>query len=326
MKNIKLIFALIAMVTLVGLTNCKKEELATSTKYVGTVEGSFIAKDANVSVAKEFNPFDIPDGNTRNWIMYAKNSSFYGNQQFALIKGLEFITGSAANIWWKTDGNNPIQFDVNQAVYSNLTPAEPVRLIMERWDKNGKVACLGILDFDPTQAQFPLTVLGKRLGDVITLNTDALTKLPGANLTITAQFNLSPVDVAATELSTLSATSGPASEGVTGYLSFSDILYGAPVSTLVTVPNGQGDYPLYYGIDKKVFGDVIITITEAPVSSSPGVNGSTITLTVPASTVGLPGKATKITLKTSKLGWYDSQTINMVDVNIEINSVDITLN
>ena len=42
MKKINLFLSLIAVVMLVGLTNCKKETENTSvTKYVGTVNGSF---------------------------------------------------------------------------------------------------------------------------------------------------------------------------------------------------------------------------------------------------------------------------------------------
>ena len=215
MKNIKSLFVLIAVVMLVGLTNCKKEDLGTSTKYVGTVNGSFVSKDVNVSVSKSLGPFDAPAASTRNWIMYAINSPFYGNQPFALVKGLEFLQGSAAYLWWSTNGNNPISFAANQGVYSNLTPAEPVRLIMETKDSDSKITYLGILDFNPTKVQFPLTVVGKRLGDAFTINTYELTKLPGANLTITVKFNLAPVDIAGTELGLLSpATSGNAT-GVT---------------------------------------------------------------------------------------------------------------
>jgi hypothetical protein len=326
MKKINLFLSLIAVVMLVGLTNCKKDTENTSvTKYVGTVNGSFIPQDVNISVSKSF-PFDAPEASTRNWIMYAKNSPFYGNQPFALVKGLEFVTGSAANIWWKTDGNNPVSFDASQGVYSNLTPVEPVRLIMETKDVSGAVAYLGILDFDPTQAQFPLTVTGKRLGDVVTLNTDALTKLPGANLTITATVQSTKIDIAKTELSTLSPATGENTTGVTGALDFSDIIYGEVGSQVVTIPNGSGDFPLYSGVDKKVFGNIIITITEAPSSSSPGVSGSVIVLTVPSSAVGISGKSTKITLTTNKLGWYDSSTINVSDQDITVNVVNFPVN
>jgi hypothetical protein len=109
-------------------------------------------------------------------------------------------------------------------------------------------------------------------------------------------------------------------------LDFSDIIYGEVGSQVVTIPNGSGDFPLYSGVDKKVFGNIIITITEAPSSSSPGVSGSVIILTVPSSAVGISGKSTKITLTTNKLGWYDSSTINVSDQDITVNVVNFPVN
>lgn len=329
MKKINLFLSLIAVVMLVGLTNCKKdlnETTPVSKQYIGTVNGSFTPQDVNVSLGKDLDPF-APVAVTRNWIMYAKNSPFYGNQPFALVKGLEFVQGSAADIWWSTPTNNPVSFAASQAVYSNLTPAEPVRLIMETKNAAGAVAYLGVLDFNPTEAQFPLSVVGKRLGDILTLNTDALTRLPGANLTITATFQLANVDVAATEIGVISPETSGSATGVTGKLYFENIVYGSPeIQSPVTVPNGSGDFVLYNGVDKKVFGNIYITITEAPSSSSPGVSGSVIHLTVPASAVGIAGKGTKLTLTTTKLGWFDSQTIYTSDYDITVNTISVPVN
>ena len=328
MKKINLFLSLIAVVMLVGLTNCKKETENTSvTKYVGTVNGSFVAQDASIRVNKDLSPSLLV---TRNWIMYAKNSPFYENQPFALIKGLEFVTGSAANIWWSTDGNNPVAFAASQAVYSNLTPAEPVRLIMEGYGQaDSRPAYLGILDFDPTQAQFPLTVVSKSLGDVFIVNADALFNLPGGNLlTIKVTFSAFDVDVLATEKKLqLSASSGSLTTGVTGALDFSDIVYcaGSPYNP-VTQTIGHGDWLVFSDICSKVKGDITITITEAPSPSSPGVNGSVITLTVPASAVGLPGLGTKLVLSTTKLGWYDSSPIGVTDNDIKVNVVFVPVN
>jgi hypothetical protein len=326
MKKINLFLSLIAVVMLVGLTNCKKEtDNASVTKYVGTVNGSFIAQDASIKINKDLAPSQLV---TRNWIMYAKNSPFYSNQPFALVKGLEFITGSAANIWWSTNGNNPVSFAASQAVYSNLTPAEPVRLVMEGYGNDSRPAYLGVLDFDPTQTQFPLTVVSKSLGDVFIVNADALTSLPGGNLlTITATFNTFPVDIAATEkkLTLSPATSGNAT-GVSGALDFSDIVYGAGSINPVTQTIGHGDYLVFSNNSSKLKGAITITITEAPSPSSPGVNGSVITLNVPASAVGLPGLGTKLVLSTTKLGWYDSATIGVTDNDIKINVVPVPVN
>ena len=184
---------------LVGLTNCKKETENTSvTKYVGTVNGSFVAQDASIKITKDLDPSQLA---TRNWIMYAKNSPFYGNQPFALVKGNEFITGSTAQQWWSKDGNNPVSFAASKAVYSNLTPAEPVRLIMEGYgsDNPTLAAYLGILDFDPTAAQFPLAVTSKSLGDKLIVNAEVLTSKPGGDLiSISVSFQAATVNLQAT--------------------------------------------------------------------------------------------------------------------------------
>src|ERR1035437_7443176 len=200
MKKFNLCLTLIAVVMLVGLTNCKKDTEKTSvTKYIGTVNGSFVAQDASIKVNKDLDPSQL---STRTWIMYAKNSPFYNNQSFALVTGKEFITGSAAQQWWAVPANNPISFAANQAVYSNLTPAEPVRLIMEGYgsDNPTLAAYLGILDFDPTAAQFPLAVTSKSLGDKLIVNADGLTKLPGGDLiSVTVSYRSARVDLQATE-------------------------------------------------------------------------------------------------------------------------------
>jgi hypothetical protein len=326
MKKINLFLTLIAVVMLVGLTNCKKETEATAVrKYVGTVNGSYVAQDVNIKINKDLAPSQLV---TRNWIMYAINSPFYGNQPFALVKGLEFIQGSAADIWWSTNGNNPISFAASQAVYSNLTPAEPVRLIMEGYGQtDSRPAYLGIIDFDPTQAQFPLAVTSKYLGDKLVVNADALFNLPGGNLiTINVKFQGFPVDLQATEKKLqLSAAGGSLATGVIGVLDFSDIVYGTPYPP-INPTLGLGDNLLFMDLATKVFGDIVITITEAPSPSSPGVNGSVITLTVPASAVGLAGQSTKLVLSTTKVGWYDSATIGVNDQDITVNVVNVPVN
>jgi|ERR1035437_559168 hypothetical protein len=322
MKKFNLIFALIAVVMLVGLTNCKKDtdkDNSTIAKYVGTVNGSFVAQDASIKVNKDLAPDQLV---TRTWIMYAKNSSFYGNQPFALVKGNEFITGSAAQQWWSKDGNNPISFAASQAVYSNLTPAEPVRLVMEGKDGNGSVAYLGVLDFDPTQAQFPLAVTSKSLGDILTINADALTSKPGGDLiNISVTFQAACVDLQATETnSQLSSFNEGQATGVTGALDFKDIKYGELkwINKLV----GAGDYVVYSDLTSKIQGDITITITFPPSPSAPGVSGSVKTIIVPAAG---PGQFLKLTLTTNKLGWYDSATIGVNDQDITVDVMNVSV-
>jgi hypothetical protein len=324
MKKFNLCLTLIAVVMLVGLTNCKKDTENTSvTKYVGTVNGSFIAQDASIKINKDLDPSLLI---TRNWIMYAKNSPFYGNQPFALVKGKEFITGSAAQQWWSKDGNNPVSFAASQAVYSNLTPAEPVRLIMEGYgsDNSILVAYLGILDFDPTAAQFPLAVTSKSLGDKLIVNADGLTKLPGGDLiSITATFQAATVNLQATEtkLQLSSGLNEGQQTGVTGSLDFSDIVYNTP-EPYYLVPVKSGDCVVFSESASKIQGTITLTITFAPSPSAPGVSGGSTTLTVPAAG---PGQYRKIVLSTPKLGWYDSATIGVSDNDISVDVVNVSV-
>jgi hypothetical protein len=319
MKKFNLCLTLIAVVMLVGLTNCKKDTEKTSvTKYIGTVNGSFVAQDASIKVNKDLDPSQL---STRTWIMYAKNSPFYGNQPFALVKGNEFITGSAAQQWWSKDGNNPVSFAASQAVYSNLTPAEPVRLIMEGYGSDSpKAAYLGILDFDPTAAQFPLAVTSKSLGDKLIVNADGLTSKPGGDLiSVSVSFQAARVDLQATETRSQlsSGTNEGLATGVTGAFDFSDIVYNTP-EPYYPIPVGHGDCNVWNDYATKIQGTITLTITFAPSPSAPGVSGSSIQLTTPAAG---PGQYKKIVLTTSKLGWYDSATIGVNDQDI---SVDVT--
>jgi hypothetical protein len=309
---------------LVGLTNCKKDTENTSvTKYVGTVNGSFVAQDASIKVNKDLDPSLLV---TRNWIMYAKNSPFYGNQPFALVKGKEFITGSAAQQWWSKDGNNPVSFAANQAVYSNLTPAEPVRLIMEGYgsDSPALAAYLGVLDFDPTATQFPLAVTSKSLGDKLIVNADGLTSKPGgSSISVSVSFQAASVDLQATETKS-QLSSGPnegLATGVTGSLDFSDIVYSTP-QQYSSIPVGSGDCTVWSESAKKIQGTITITITFPPLSSAPGVPGSSVQLTTQAAG---PGQFLKIVLSTPKLGWYDSATIGVNDQDISIKPIEISV-
>ena len=308
MKKINLFLTLIAVVMLVGLTNCKKDKENTSiTKYVGTVNGSFVAQDAGIKVSKDLAPSDIT---TRAWSMYAKNSPFYNNQQFALINGLEFVTGSAAQQWWAISSNNPLTLTADQT-YSSLIPTESVRLVMEGFgsDKT-RAAYLGIIDFDPTQAEFPLTVTSKSLGDILIVNADGLTSQSGG-ITVTVSYNVYPVDMAATksksQLSTTSIT------GVSGVLDFSDIQYDQQPSSTASKSDfsvGEGDCVVFSDIASKIKGDITIKVTQ---------NGNTITLTSPAAALG---QGMKITLSVSKVDGV-SHTLGVTDQGIVVNSVSI---
>ena len=142
------------------------------------------------------------------------------------VDGTEFITGSAAQQWWSTQGNNPASFPTGTP-YSILIPDEDLRLQLEVLDPTGhETVYFGITDFNPETVQFPLSIKAIRLGDYLSLNIDALTKIPGANLTITANFQLANVDLVAT----IAKPWNPAST-----FGFNDIKYGSAVTTIVAV-------------------------------------------------------------------------------------------
>jgi len=306
MKKIQL---LLLVLVLVAFGSCKKESVKQpeTATFAKTVAGSYIAKDGDITFKA------TPQGATRTWTMLARNSSFYGNADFALERGAEFITGSAAYNFWSNTANNPVNFGPNESVYSNLTPVEDLRIISELKDASNNDIYLGMLDFKPDQASFPLTVNTFRLGDVLQINTDAITTLPGgSNLTITATYNLAPVDLDATKKGPLTGTGGVPN----GHqFSWNDIIYGPAVSQTVTV--GAGNVVLYEGLDKKATGNVTITITET------GNGGSVITKTVPTQGAG---KGMMMQLSTTRIGWYDSGTINFSDKDIDVKLIDVPIN
>jgi len=314
MKKLSLVFLVALMV--VSLFSCNKEEenAVASKQYVKAIEGSFVAKDGDITLK------GAPIGTTRTWTMYATNSPFYANVPFALVRGAEFITGSVAYNYWSNTANNPVTFSATQAVYSNLTPDEDLRIISESKDAAGKVAYLGILDFNPGTANFPLTVNCFRLGDILTINADALTSLPGGDkLSIKVKYNLAPIDLEATKIAAVTGTGGVPNGK---QFQWADAKYGASVSNELTI--GAHDFVVYEGIDSKVMGDIVITITDTYTGL---VNDQPVaTIILPAVQAAGPGKGLKLTLTTTKIGWYDSGIINFSDQDITVETKVIEVN
>lgn len=307
----KSLFILVAVIALVfASVSCKKEEVKIDSlkpQYVDAIAGSFIAKEGDI-MTKSADLTKV----TRTWTMQARNSTFYSNAAFANVTGLEFIAGSAAYNFWSVSANNPVTFPVSQAVYSNLTPDEDLRLITETKNSANEVAYLGILDFNPDYASFPITLHSLRLGDKLTLNTDALTSLPGGNnLIFKVTINVAPVNLAATKIV---AITGLSSTPNGNELSWSNIQYGTAVTSDVIL-SGTGDQEVYDELSGKVTG-ITITITET------GNGGSTITKTVTAAGAG---QGLKLTLTTARTGWYDSGTIGFTDEDITIISQNVVV-
>jgi hypothetical protein len=316
MKN--LFSSAILVIAMFVFVSCDKSNqnvggsTGTVLKSVKAIEGSFVATDGDVTVKAA----DLAVVN-RYWAMYAVNSPWYAPIPYALVKGNEFITGSAAQVWWAAAGNNPVTFPASTSVYSNLTPDENLRIVEKGLNVAGNVAFLGILDFNPSAASFPLTVPGFRLGDKLTINTKALTDLPGSqNITITVKTTLAPVDLDATIVKTPLSTVWNIPAGTA--MSWGDIVYGATEAVnTVTIPVTNGFFEVYDVTNKKAMGNVVITITET------GNGGSVITKTIPAAGAG---KYLAITLSTEKVGWFDSGTINITDSDIVVETVTVPVN
>lgn len=308
MKKVNLFSMLIvAAVMMLGLTNCKKD-LNDSTlkpkKYVDAVAASF-------NVVQNGLTFKSLPGNpvaTQNVMsMYAKNSTFYG-ATLALIDGREFITGSPAYNFWHVTGNNPAPFGIGQIVYSNFTPDEDIRVIVESTNAGGTPYYIGINDLNPSTAQFPLDIKTFRLGDVLTINTDAITALPGTPLTITVSFNTAPVDINSTKGNALANNAT---------LDFGDIIYDSNLSNhSIVVPANQGDFVLYNGVTDKVLSPITITISGA--GNSPNVVATVLAKGA--------GHGLQMTLSTNKVGWFDSSNMNITQANLTIDLQDVPIN
>jgi hypothetical protein len=309
MKNIKLSFAIIAVIMLVGLTNCKKEaDNIPVKKYVDAIDGSFNVQYGDISIAKNYSP---PIINWSEWRLLREDGS--------LVDGSEFINGSAAWKWWHAipSGRNPVGFPASQLTYPNvLLPDENLRMIIGVQNWSADNIYLGMIDFNPENVQFPLTIQSYRLGDYLAINADALTNLPGANLTITVSFQLKNLNLVATR----TRPWNPALP-----FGFDQIIYENPQSVTVSAgstPN-SGESVLYSGFSQKVFGPIVVTIIEAATSTT-SVN--VYTVTVPADKVGIPGKGTLLKLTTTKVGWYNSGTISIPNQDIAVQTVEVPIN
>jgi hypothetical protein len=316
---------------LIAFTSCRKENEPSSlsiARSVDAISGAFISDDGDLNYKALGDPAS-PVTFDRTWTMLARHSMFYGNADFALVKGNEFITGSAAYNYWHKEGNNPITLNTKEQLYSNLTPAEDLRLITEsklqgtNGAGSGEVAYLGMLDFNPSHVIFPLSVHGFRLGDVLQINTDQVTQLPGSeNLRVQVIYTLKPINLSATKTKvTLTGITGSA-DGK--QFCWDDIVYD-PASSPITfdVPAGPdiGDITVYNAFGGKVTGTITIVLTQLNIAGS--------RIEIPVNNLPLPaGKGLRLTLIPNKLDWHDVGSMTppqFYENNIKIRSNYVTI-
>jgi hypothetical protein len=294
MKKLSLIFAVAIMMAVV-FVSCNKKDDAVNPNYASTVSGEVIIQNGDITLKS------APIGVTRYLYMYKQLTAA---PTFALVDGSEFLAGSAPAIFWATPGNNPGNFPSNVSVYSNYTPAIQIRMVAKTVDASNKPAYLGIWDGLPSAASFPVTIEGRRLGDVLTLNTDALTSLPGyTNMSFSVSYDKGIINVENTAV-----TSGPTTSGWPTYA------YSSTVNVVDQVVTGTGDQVVYDDVDAKILGTITIKIH---------VDATTITKTVSASSLG-HGMA--ITLTTTRAGWFDSGTMTITDKDVVVDTVNVPVN
>jgi hypothetical protein len=288
----KIILSLLVVV-LVSFTSCKKE-VNTDNKYVQAIAGVFSAQDNDLKAS--------PIGADRMWEVYKKVGT-----AFSPVDGSEFIPNSSAYLDWKED-HFPKTYPCNSVVRIDYCPVMPLRIVTKTRldDQNHSVAYLGILDFLPNKDNFPVTIVGRRLGDILTVNIDDLKATPGYDFDVTLEYTTGTIDVDATAMGTSNTTND---WPVLLYKKDGDANFHS------YAVHGTGNVTVYDGVDKKIIGTIKIKITD------PG-NRINIVKTVDA--MGL-GKGLALTLKTDKAGWYDTAGISITDKDIIVEQKEVNI-
>jgi copper chaperone CopZ len=314
MKKVNLFSMLIvAVVMMLGLTNCKKElkdSTPESKQYVEAIAASFNVVPAIEITTKALTPTITLV--SQNMYMYTSNVTFYSitpSNPFELVRGLEFLVGSAGQQWWSITANNPASFPANQSVYSNLTPDENVRVVVEGTSADSKIAYIGANDFNPNAAQFPLNIKQYRLGDYLSIYAYAITSLPGVT-SVSVSFDTKAIDLPATRIGSIT--------GAGNTLCFDDIKLGTLITNhTVIIPNLQGSFDLYYDVLDKVVGNIVITIS---------AGGNPVAITLPPISATALGHGMNISLSTAKVGWFDSATMQMTPADIDVTTTYVSVN
>ncbi|MDA3802639.1 MAG: hypothetical protein PF488_01935 [Patescibacteria group bacterium] len=295
MKKISLIFT-VAIIMAVAFVACNKEDNVMPKQFASVVSGEFIPSDTDVFLKSApdiggylFDAYDIK----------------HGASVYSRIDGSEFFPGSAAQLDW--DGSTTVWFSSTQPVYITYCPVLPMKVVLTavEGDEISTPSYLGIWAGTPDEARFPIPVLVRRLGDVLTLNIDALTSLPGyTNMSFDVEYTESVINLPATIEATTSTASGWPNYQYSGTSS---------VTESFDATTGSGDQTVYEGLDAKVTGTITITIH---------VDGIDIAVQTDATDLG---KGMNMILTTTRVGWYNSGTIGITedDINIDTRNIPV---
>ena len=307
------------MAVMLVFASCQKEEIAQPnlSGSVGVIAASYVADDGG-NLGFKSAPV-TPIGVHHVWSYYIDNPAQapadpYDN--YKLLNGDLFIYGSDPWDFWSVASNNPITFDMTQ-VYSNYSPTVQSRMVCQTLDADNQVAYLGIVDFLPNSNLFPLTIINRRLGDILIANADQLKSKPGYNfMSIQVKANMGVINPFKTWM-----TSGGTNSAWPTFVYDSESIVTFDV-------NEAGDDLLYDGLDKKIIGvDHVFTVNGQPTTLKAVevvvvVDGYSASAWAP---VPGPGYGLKLLITTDKKGWYDSQTIGVTekDITVAVETVKI---
>ena len=299
MKKLILICAVAFMAA--SMFSCKKttDDVVVQKQYANAISGQFIPQDGDVFLKSapavgghQINCFDKK----------------FGETDWSVVNGTEFLPGSAPALDWAGYAIDNPSWWFSGGVYITYCPVLPMRVVLKATVGGAGTtpSYLGIWDGTPSASSFPITVVDRRLGDVLTLNTDALTALPGyANMSFDVSYTKYIIDVNQTALTSPVTT---AAWPVYVYSSNSD------VTKNLNATQNLGDRTIYDGLDAKIIGDITIKI-----------HVDNTTLTVKTSALGI-GHGLKLVLSTTKVGWYNSGVIGVTEKDIDITTVDVPVN
>ncbi len=304
MKKLFKLLTVAIMLAVVAVSCNKKEDTIMPQKvYAQSIAGQFIAQDGDITL-KSAPVTPLVGGHQFN--CYDQKTT---GAAWTPVDGSEFLPGSAPQLDWApyTIDGSPWWFAGDVRI--TYCPILPMRVVLKA-TKGGygtEVSYLGIWEGTPNQASFPITIQDRRLGDVLTLNTDELTALPGySSISFSVSYDKAKIDLPGTI-----ATSPVTTTGWPIYV------YGATTNvTNQTMSSviGVGEQTVYEGLDSKILGTITITIIVD--------GGVPIIKTVGASAIG---HGMRIILKTTKVGWYDSGTIVIHENDITADLVNIII-